>query len=355
MVKPNEVYEISGGTLVLVKSAPFDYPFNANNPGPPGYTKCADENQSYTFTNPVDVAYGAKESFNYKYNVTGAITFNNTTFGDPCSGVVKAGYYKSANANTTPTPTVTPTTTPVITPTPTKTPTPTTVPATDKCAGGTISVSSTNSPAGEEATKAFDDSTSTKWLIGNSTGWIQYDFAGAIAWAINQYTVASANDVPARDPKNWTFQGSNNGTSWTTLDTRSNESFASRLLKKTYNFTNTTAYQMYRLNISANSGDSLLQIAEIEMFATGSGVIFYQNADWGGTASQTFGKGTYTIAQLNALGCPDNWMSSLRVPSGWTVIVYQNDNSTGTSWTFTADSNYVGDACNDQMTSCKIQ
>ena len=61
------------------------------------------------------------------------------------------------------------------------------------------------------------------------------------------------------------------------------------------------------------------------------------------------------MAQLNAKGCPNDWMSSLRVPSGWTVIVYQNDNFTGTSWTFTADSNWVGSACNDKMTSCKIQ
>ena len=36
--------------------------------------------------------------------------------------------------------------------------------------------------------------------------------------------------------------------------------------------------------------------------------------------------------------------------------MYQNDNFTGTSWTFTSDSSYVGAAAaNDQMSSCKIQ
>ena len=86
-----------------------------------------------------------------------------------------------------------------------------------------------------------------------------------------------------------------------------------------------------------------------------SGVIFYQNADYGGTASQVFAKGNYTLSQLQAKGCSNDWMSSLKVPSGWTVIVYQDNNFLGTSWTFTADTSYVGSACNDKMSSCKIQ
>lgn len=62
--------------------------------GPSGYTYCAGENQTYTFTQTVDVAYGANGSYNYKTGVTGTIAFNNATFGDPIPGVVKSGYYK---------------------------------------------------------------------------------------------------------------------------------------------------------------------------------------------------------------------------------------------------------------------
>ena len=87
--------------------------------------------------------------------------------------------------------------------------------------------------------------------------------------------------------------------------------------------------------------------------ASASGVTFYQHADYAGTAV-TLPKGSYTMAQLNARGIPNDWMSSLKVPSGWTVEVYQNDNFTGTKWTFTSDTSYVGAACNDQMTSVKI-
>ncbi|MNI72562.1 hypothetical protein D3C73_1285130 [compost metagenome] len=83
---------------------------------------------------------------------------------------------------------------------------------------------------------------------------------------MTSYSITSANDVPARDPKNWTLQGSNNGTNWTTLDTRTNEAFASRFLQKTYTFSNTTAYAYYRLNVSANNGDTNLQLADIGLY-----------------------------------------------------------------------------------------
>ncbi|MBL7825560.1 MAG: hypothetical protein JNJ57_02945, partial [Saprospiraceae bacterium] len=66
--------------------------------GPPGYTWCASENQSFTLPARSHVAYGANNSFAYLYNQTGTITFNNTTFGDPAPGVVKSGYYKIASS-----------------------------------------------------------------------------------------------------------------------------------------------------------------------------------------------------------------------------------------------------------------
>jgi hypothetical protein len=68
--------------------------------GPAGYTWCAYEHQSYTFTQKVDVAYGANGKFYYKYGVTGTIAFNNATFGDPIVGVFKSGYYKKVSTTT---------------------------------------------------------------------------------------------------------------------------------------------------------------------------------------------------------------------------------------------------------------
>lgn len=62
--------------------------------GPQGYLWCADDGDSFTFSNTVNVAYGAEGQFNYLYGVTGTITFNTATFGDPINGGTNAGYYK---------------------------------------------------------------------------------------------------------------------------------------------------------------------------------------------------------------------------------------------------------------------
>jgi spore coat protein U-like protein len=62
--------------------------------GPSGYTFCANENQRCSFSGTKDVAYGANGKFNYKYGVTGGIDCNNSTFGDPIVGTVKACYIR---------------------------------------------------------------------------------------------------------------------------------------------------------------------------------------------------------------------------------------------------------------------
>lgn len=62
---------------------------------PQGYLRVADEGQTYNFGSQiVDVAYGASSQFYYKTGVTGSISFNNATFGDPAVGTAKAGYFR---------------------------------------------------------------------------------------------------------------------------------------------------------------------------------------------------------------------------------------------------------------------
>jgi hypothetical protein len=89
------------------------------------------------------------------------------------------------------------------------------------------------------------------------------------------------------------------------------------------------------------------------------GVVFYQNSSYGGTASSKLAKGNYTMSQLAAKGVPNDWASSVNIPSGWKVIMYQNDNFGGTSWTLTSSTpNFTSlspSGANDNMSSCKIQ
>ncbi|SDQ00342.1 Putative glycoside hydrolase Family 18, chitinase_18 [Mucilaginibacter sp. OK268] len=91
---------------------------------------------------------------------------------------------------------------------------------------------------------------------------------------------------------------------------------------------------------------------------TTTGVTFYQNTNYSGTVTSLIPKGTYTLAQLQAYGFVDNWASSVKVPSGWTVIMYTNNNFGGTSWTRTAntpDFTTLSPNANDKVTSVKIQ
>jgi hypothetical protein len=127
-----------------------------------------------------------------------------------------------------------------------------------------IKASAENTQYDETAEKAFDDNQYTKWLTFEPTGWISYQFAAG--QVVTGYSITSANDVPQRDPQDWQLQGSNDGINWFDLDTRTNESFSSRHLKKNYSFFNATAYSHIRLNITANRGANILQLAEIELF-----------------------------------------------------------------------------------------
>ncbi|RYF44039.1 MAG: hypothetical protein EOO38_18365, partial [Cytophagaceae bacterium] len=128
-----------------------------------------------------------------------------------------------------------------------------------------ITASSEYSAAGEGRVQAFDNNKATKWLTFNSTGWLAYQFDKPTS--IGAYTIASANDFANRDPRSWKLQASNNGVNWSDIDTRTNQTFASRFSTNTYPITNSSSYTHYRLNVTANSGANILQIAEVELIA----------------------------------------------------------------------------------------
>ncbi|MDB6019743.1 MAG: Xylan 1,4-beta-xylosidase [Pedosphaera sp.] len=113
------------------------------------------------------------------------------------------------------------------------------------------------------------------------------------------------------------------------------------------------------IKLTGGNGGVNIDYLTVSPFSPSStGVTFYQNTQYGGTASQTLAKETYTLSQLAAQGVPNDWASSTRIPSGWTVIMYHDDNFAGTSWTLTADTpdfSTLSPSATDQMSSCKIQ
>jgi hypothetical protein len=117
--------------------------------------------------------------------------------------------------------------------------------------GGTAAASSQYS--GAQASGAFDGTliSADGWLTdpaGTTTGWLSYTWTGATI--VNQYVLYSVENT--RAPGSWTFEGYN-GSSWVVLDTQTSQACTSNV-PRTYNFTNTTAYTSYRINVTAIAG-----------------------------------------------------------------------------------------------------
>ncbi len=231
---------------------------------------------------------------------------------------------------------------------------------------GTATASSYASSA-EVPDKAFDTNPGSKWFNSAApTGWIQKDFGANNAQLVKRYTISSA-DVTTRDPKDWQFQGSQDGVNWTILDSQSDQSFAYRIQQNRYDIGNTTAYRYYRLNVTANNGDTTLAVAELGLWsdtgrtipdgtyrlvnrhsnkvadvaggATTNGAPLVQS-DWSGAGSQQWdivwqGNGRYRATGVASAKVIDNGGSS---NAGDTLVIQASSGATSQRWTIAADS-----------------
>lgn len=114
--------------------------------------------------------------------------------------------------------------------------------------------------------KSVDGDLNTKWCYEHHGRPLQWQVQLATPRVVTAYSFTSANDVPNRDPKEWKWEGSVDGTQWTLLDHRENQPiFPARFHKKTFPFENAQPYTFYRLTLLANQGDGLYQFAEVEL------------------------------------------------------------------------------------------
>ncbi|PVG81801.1 alpha-mannosidase [Nocardioides gansuensis] len=125
-----------------------------------------------------------------------------------------------------------------------------------------VTANAENAP-NEIAANLVDGDSGSKWLTFTSTGWVRYEL-GAPA-VVQRYSLTAANDAPERDPRDWVFQGSQDGTTWTDLDARAGQDLGSRFTTTVYDFANATAYKYYRLDIRANHSGGLIQLAELRI------------------------------------------------------------------------------------------
>ncbi|EJL29750.1 F5/8 type C domain-containing protein [Brevibacillus sp. BC25] len=124
-----------------------------------------------------------------------------------------------------------------------------------------------------DAWKAFDKvnfSYANKYSYWSSeykikNGWLQVDFGLGNEKAIQKYVIANSNGIVERAPVTWTFEGSNNDTDWTILDSQTNVTNWDGTAKS-FTFDNPSKYRYYRINIAINNGyKTEVDIGEFEL------------------------------------------------------------------------------------------
>ncbi|MFE5814778.1 GH92 family glycosyl hydrolase [Streptomyces sp. NPDC056479] len=131
-----------------------------------------------------------------------------------------------------------------------------------------VRASGENAGAREVKENLVDVEPTTKWLTFAPTGWVEFDLAAPVK--VVTYALTSANDHDERNPQDWTLQGSTDGTNWTTVDTRTGESFSEPFQTKTYDIAEPAEYRHFRLEISKNNGGDILQLADVQFSKGGS-------------------------------------------------------------------------------------
>lgn len=84
------------------------------------------------------------------------------------------------------------------------------------------------------------------------------------------------------------------------------------------------------------------------------GISLYQNCSYGGWKA-TLSPGNYTLAQMAAKGAINDDASSIKIPAGYTVTLYEHDNFTGASLVLTSDNScLISNSFNDKVSSLKV-
>lgn len=134
---------------------------------------------------------------------------------------------------------------------------------------GVASASSETNVAWYAFNKVTASASVAGWQGSGTSGWLQYKFASA--QTITRYTIVGwySGWTPSnRAPQAWTLRGSNTGAfagEEVTLDTQTAQTGWGDAEKRTFSFSNSTAYLYYRIVITSNNGGGTTSIIEMEM------------------------------------------------------------------------------------------
>ena len=118
------------------------------------------------------------------------------------------------------------------------------------------------------------------------------------------------------------------------------------------NFSGTsTSYTSDQSNVGSTYND---QISSIKIYksTTAPAATFYPDVNYGGFPA-ALPLGTFTADELAAYGIKNDDITSLKVNSGYRVVLYTDNNFSGTSVTYISDQSWIGDY-NDKISSIQI-
>lgn len=174
---------------------------------------------------------------------------------------------------------------------------------------------SNNSPAGEEAAKAFDGNVGTKYLnFDKQNAGVTVKLSQGRV--VQKFTLTTANDSPERDPASYKLYGSNDGVNWTLLKegplSLSDGRFA---VSAEISVNNTNAYVYYFMlfpSVKNNSGNSV-QIAEVTYYYDLNDGVTSTDTGTGGTPSNPGQPGSVCA------DCAPSWPSTSNITAAQTL------------------------------------
>jgi phage-related protein len=171
----------------------------------------------------------------------------------------------------------------------------------DLCVGGTpLADSEYNS--NYIASYAFDNVAANYWLSTNTAlpHWIQYRLPAAKT--VYAYSIRVQGTYPNYDPKDFKLQGSNNGSSWSDLNSQTGITWTGAE-RKYFGVASPASYEYYRIYVTANASGNYTGIEEVELFEYdyAYGIGYQTPADAGGhqvEASECFLKVSNDITSM---------------------------------------------------------
>lgn len=123
---------------------------------------------------------------------------------------------------------------------------------------------------------AFDDSNSSAWFADKSPSpWLRYVYSTPTlvgVYKIMGYSSSAALSTQGRAPKAWSLQASNDGTTWTTLDTRSGQINWGDQEDRQFAIANPQTFTQFRMLIteSVDSAETLVGVVQLSFYLPGN-------------------------------------------------------------------------------------